>query len=61
MRDIRDPQAIGEMLLNRSKGRSILNAADELDRLMIRYYGETDEEVEKRFISITNGYRLIKT
>jgi hypothetical protein len=49
------------MLLNRSKGRSILNAADELDRLMIRYYGETDEEVEKRFISITNGYRLIKT
>jgi len=61
MRDIRDPQEIGEMLLNRSKGRSILNAADELDRLMIRYYGETDEEVEKRFISITNGYRLIKT
>jgi len=49
MRDIRDPQEIGEMLLNRSKGRSILNAADELDRFMIRRYEETLEEYQERW------------
>lgn len=48
MRDIRDPQEIGEILLARGEKVSIVEAADDLWGIDIRRYGESDEQVKER-------------
>lgn len=54
MRDIRDPQEIGEILLARGKNVSINEAADDLPALRIRRYGETEKEAGERFRNMLN-------
>lgn len=52
MRDIRDPQEIGEVLLARGKGVSIIEAADDLPGQFIRRYGESLEQANERWQEI---------
>lgn len=48
-RDIRDPQIIGEMLLNRAKDLTILQGVDMLSAYCIPFYDESEEDYDKRW------------
>lgn len=44
MRDMRDPQEVGDYLLDRQSGVSVLKRADDLPGYILRNYGETPAE-----------------
>lgn len=48
MRDMRDPQSIGEVLLGRGKDVSIIEAADDLPRMAVRFYDESAKQFDYR-------------
>lgn len=62
MKDIRDPQVIGEVLLRRDPQTSVIEAANDLPGYFIPKYGETKEEQEQRLAeitAITNGKTVL--
>lgn len=50
MRDIRDPQALGNSLLNRDPAEKVLEAADRLDHAVMPNFGETPHQYAIRIM-----------
>ena len=55
MRDIRDPQALGNSLLNRDPTEKVLEAADRLEVAVMPNYGETPHQYATRIILMENN------
>ena len=56
MRDIRDPQALGNTLLNRDPDTKVLEAADHLEQAVMPNYGETPHQYATRILRMSvNG------
>ena len=55
MRDIRDPQALGNTLLNRDPAEKVLQAADRLEQAVMPNFGETPHQYATRIMLMNSN------